>query len=140
TIMTDAGSALMGIGEAEGENRAAEAARAAVSSPLLEASVEGAPGLLLTITGGADLALFEVNEAAEVVTGAADLNANVIFGAVIDEGMHGKVRVTVIATCFDRALRRERREDLELDRERDPVSGCFDVPADVLEVPSFLRR
>jgi cell division protein FtsZ len=81
-----------------------------------------------------------VNEAAEVVTGAADLNANVIFGAVIDEGMHGKVRVTVIATGFDRALRRERREDLELDRERQPVSGGFDVPADVLEVPSFLRR
>jgi cell division protein FtsZ len=82
-----------------------------------------------------------VNEAAEVVTGAADLNANVIFGAVIDEGMHGKVRVTVIATGFDRALRRERqREDTELDREREPVSGGFDVPADVLEVPSFLRR
>src|SRR6187455_652520 len=86
TIMTDAGSALMGIGEAEGENRAAEAARAAVSSPLLEASVEGATGILLNITGGSDLGLFEVNEAAEVVTGAADLNANVIFGAVIDEG------------------------------------------------------
>ena len=80
--------------------------------------------------------------AAEVVTGAADLNANVIFGAVIDEGMHGKVRVTVIATGFDRALRRDRREreDLELNREREPVSGGFDVPADVLEVPSFLRR
>src|SRR6185436_525856 len=140
TIMTDAGSALMGIGEAEGENRAAEAARAAVSSPLLEASVEGATGILLNITGGSDLGLFEVNEAAEVVTGAADLNANVIFGAVIDEGMHGKVRVTVIATGFDRALRRERREELELDREREPVSGGFDVPADVLEVPSFLRR
>jgi cell division protein FtsZ len=141
TIMTDAGSALMGIGEAEGENRAAEAARAAVSSPLLEASVEGATGILLNITGGSDLGLFEVNEAAEVVTGAADLNANVIFGAVIDEGMHGKVRVTVIATGFDRALRRERqREDTELDREREPVSGGFDVPADVLEVPSFLRR
>jgi cell division protein FtsZ len=131
----------MGIGEAEGENRAAEAARAAVSSPLLEASVEGATGILLNITGGSDLGLFEVNEAAEVVTGAADLNANVIFGAVIDEGMHGKVRVTVIATGFDRALRRERqREDTELDREREPVSGGFDVPADVLEVPSFLRR
>jgi cell division protein FtsZ len=142
TIMTDAGSALMGIGEAEGENRAAEAARAAVSSPLLEASVEGATGILLNITGGSDLGLFEVNEAAEVVTGAADLNANVIFGAVIDEGMHGKVRVTVIATGFDRTLRRERREreDLELDRDREPVSGGFDVPAEVLEVPSFLRR
>jgi cell division protein FtsZ len=144
TIMTDAGSALMGIGEAEGENRAAEAARAAVSSPLLEASVEGATGILLNITGGSDLGLFEVNEAAEVVTGAADMNANVIFGAVIDENMEGKVRVTVIATGFDRSLRRERREveegDRDRDRDREPVSGGFDVPADVLEVPSFLRR
>jgi cell division protein FtsZ len=133
----------MGIGEADGENRAAEAARAAVSSPLLEASVEGATGILLNITGGSDLGLFEVNEAAEVVTGAADLNANVIFGAVIDENMDGKVRVTVIATGFDRSLRRERRDRVgeEGERgEREPVTGGFDVPADVLEVPSFLRR
>ncbi len=137
TIMTDAGSALMGIGEAEGENRAAEAARAAVSSPLLEASVAGATGVLLNITGGPDLGLFEVNEAAEVVTGASDLNANVIFGAVIDENMGGKVRVTVIATGFDKAYRRERREDIG---EREPAGEGFDVPSDVLEVPSFLRR
>jgi cell division protein FtsZ len=142
TIMTDAGSALMGIGEAEGENRAAEAARAAVSSPLLEASVAGATGVLLNITGGPDLGLFEVNEAAEVVTGASDLNANVIFGAVIDEAMGGRVRVTVIATGFDKAYRREPRE-----RERDePIAERegngegFDVPSGVLEVPSFLRR
>ena len=136
TIMRDAGSALMGIGEAEGENRAAEAARAAVSSPLLEASVEGATGILLNISGGSDLGLFEVNEAAEVVTGAADQNANVIFGAVIDESLGGRVRVTVIATGFDAKLRRERRESGE------PVRGRegFDVPADVLEVPSFLRN
>jgi cell division protein FtsZ len=138
TIMTDAGSALMGIGEAEGENRAAEAARAAVSSPLLEASVEGATGILLNITGGSDLGLFEVNEAAEVVTGAADLNANVIFGGVIDEGTEDKVRVTVIATGFDRSLRRERREHEEGARE--PAGGGFELPSDVLEVPSFLRR
>jgi cell division protein FtsZ len=140
TIMTDAGSALMGIGEAEGESRAAEAARAAVSSPLLEASIEGATGILLNITGGPDIGLFEVNESAEVVTGAADVNANVIFGAVIDEDMVGKVRVTVIATGFDRSLRRERREREEPQRDREPVSEGFDVPADVLEVPSFLRR
>src|ERR671930_2316553 len=138
TIMREAGSALMGIGIARGENRAVEAARAAISSPLLETSLEGATGILLNITGGPDLGLFEVNEAAEVVTGAADLNANVIFGAVIDDGMEGKVRVTVIATGFDRSLRRERREGEE--REREPVSGGFEVPADVLEVPSFLRR
>jgi cell division protein FtsZ len=141
TIMNDAGSALMGIGEAEGENRAAEAARAAVSSPLLEASVAGATGILLNITGGSDLGLFEVNEAAEVVTGASDLNANVIFGAVIDESLGDTVRVTVIATGFDKAYRRDRRErDDVIEREREPVSEGFDVPSDVLEVPSFLRR
>jgi cell division protein FtsZ len=142
-IMTDAGSALMGIGEAEGESRASEAAKTAVSSPLLEASVAGATGILLNITGGPDLGLFEVNEAAEVVTGASDLNANVIFGAVIDENLGGKVRVTVIATGFDKAYRRERREAVEpeRDREREPVpQEGFDVPSDVLEVPSFLRR
>jgi cell division protein FtsZ len=148
TVMRDAGSALMGIGEAEGDNRAAEAARAAISSPLLEASVEGATGILLNITGGADIGLFEVNEAAEVVTGAADQNANVIFGAVIDDNLAGKVRVTVIATGFDAKLRRERR-DRDRDREtpqrseeehsRDSREG-FDVPRDVLEVPSFLRE
>ncbi len=142
TIMREAGSALMGIGEADGPNRAAEAARIAVSSPLLEASIEGATGVLLNISGGPDIGLFEVNEAAEVVTGAADQNANVIFGAVIDESLGGSVRVTVIATGFDRRYRRERRERVDgptpapttpRDRER------FDVPADVLEVPSFLR-
>ena len=100
TIMRDAGSALMGIGVASGENRAGEAARAAVSSPLLEASIEGATGILLNVTGGKDMGLFEVNEAAEVVTGAADQNANVIFGAVIDHALKDEVRVTVIATGF----------------------------------------
>jgi cell division protein FtsZ len=149
TIMTDAGSALMGIGEADGDSRAAEAARTAVSSQLLEASVEGATGILLNITGGSDLGLFEVNEAAEVVTGAADLNANVIFGAVIDDGIRGKVRVTVIATGFDKSLARERRErrdreepeqERDREREREGVTQGFDVPPDVLEVPSFLRR
>src|SRR5207302_11038447 len=94
TIMREAGSALMGIGLASGENRAGEAARAAISSPLLEASVEGATGILLNITGGADLALFEVNEAAEVVTSAADQSANVIFGAVIDEAQRETITVT----------------------------------------------
>jgi cell division protein FtsZ len=147
TVMRDAGSALMGIGEAEGENRAAEAARAAVSSPLLEASVEGATGILLNITGGSDIGLFEVNEAAEVVTGAADQNANVIFGAVIDDNLADKVRVTVIATGFDAKLRRERRDrdrdreapSAEAERPREPREG-FEVPRDVLEVPSFLRE
>src|SRR5213595_3813561 len=111
TIMRDAGSALMGIGRASGENRAAEAARTAVSSPLLEASIEGATGILLNITGGSDIGLFEVNEAAEVVTGAADQNANVIFGAVIDDSMREEVQVTVIATGFSADRRRRRRAE-----------------------------
>ncbi len=98
TIMRDAGSALMGIGVASGDNRAVEAARAAISSPLLETSLDGATGVLLNMTGGTELGLAEVDEAAQVVTSAADSNANVIFGAVIDEAMGDDVRVTVIAT------------------------------------------
>src|SRR5436309_2500070 len=113
TIMTDAGSALMGIGTGSGEDRAAEAARNAISSPLLEENVEGATGILLNITGGRDLGLFEVNEAAEIVQGAADSNANIIFGAVLDESQGDDVRVTVIATGFDhgRARPRTAREE-----------------------------
>jgi len=147
TIMKDAGSALMGIGVASGENRATEAARTAVSSPLLEASIEGATGILLNITGPADIGLFEVNEAAEVVTSAADQNANVIFGAVIDDSLKDEVRVTVIATGFGdrRRPRRTRTTATPVDSptpgesERRPQPSGFDVPDDVLEVPSFLR-
>jgi cell division protein FtsZ len=145
TIMRDAGSALMGIGIASGENRAGEAARIAVSSPLLEASIEGATGILLNVTGGPDMGLFEVNEAAEVVTGAADQNANVIFGAVIDQSLKDEVRVTVIATGFGperyRRRRREQRPEEEGEGRRRPTGdeGVFEVPDDVLEVPSFLR-
>src|SRR2546425_3107855 len=134
TIMRDAGSALMGIGAASGENRAAEAARSAVSSPLPEASIEGATGILLNITGGPDLGLFEVNEAAEVVTSASDQNANVIFGAVIDHGIKDEVRVTVIATGFGGDARRRRREAagaLEEPGRRRPEE-VFEVPDDVL--------
>src|SRR5881628_1606115 len=101
----------MGIGIGRGESRAAEAARAAVSSPLLEQSIEGATGILLNITGGPDLGLFEVNEAAEVVTSAADQNANVIFGAVINDSLKDEVRVTVIATGFGGSGRRRRRRE-----------------------------
>ncbi len=100
TVMRDAGGALMGIGTARGENRALEAARAAVESPLLEASIEGARGVLLTISGGSDLGLFEINEAAETVADAADEDANIIFGAVIDDGLGDEVKVTVIAAGF----------------------------------------
>jgi cell division protein FtsZ len=102
--MQDAGSALMGIGTASGESRAAEAAKMAISSPLLEESVEGATGILLNITGPRDLGLFEVNEAAEIIHSAADANANIIFGSVIDEGMQDEIRVTLIATGFDMGL------------------------------------
>jgi cell division protein FtsZ len=139
TIMRDAGSALMGIGTASGENRAAEAARTAVSSPLLEQSIDGATGILLNVTGGTELGLFEVNEAAEVVTGAADQNANVIFGAVIDDSLGDEVRVTVIATGFGTRMRRRRVEAAV----PQPV-GAGERPerersdAD-LEIPSFLR-
>ncbi|TML73776.1 MAG: cell division protein FtsZ [Actinobacteria bacterium] len=143
TIMRDAGSALMGIGTAAGENRAAEAARTAVSSPLLEASIEGATGILLNVTGGSEIGLFEVNEAAEVVTSAADQNANVIFGAVIDDSLGDEVRVTVIATGFGAGGRRRRRRDTALEPPvptAEPLGRAgFDVSRDVLEVPSFLR-
>jgi cell division protein FtsZ len=111
TIMRDAGSALMGIGTARGEGRATAAANAAVSSPLLETTLDGATGVLLNITGPADIGLFEVNEAAEVVTSHADPNANVIFGAVIDESLGDDVRVTVIATGFGDGRGRRRRPE-----------------------------
>src|SRR6187397_2369083 len=110
-IMENAGSALMGIGTAAGESRASEAAKTAISSPLLEESVEGATGILLNITGGRDLGLFEVNEAAELIHSAADANSNIIFGAVIDEAMTDEIRVTVIATGFDHGGLRAAREE-----------------------------
>jgi cell division protein FtsZ len=142
-IMTEAGSALMGIGTASGENRAAEAAHTAISSPLLESSIEGATGILLNISGPAEMGLFEVNEAAEVVTSAADQNANVIFGAVIDESLKDEVRVTVIATGFGPGAHRRRRrttvEEPEPAKPRTESEEPFELPKDVLEVPSFLR-
>jgi cell division protein FtsZ len=142
TIMRDAGSALMGIGRASGENRAAEAARIAVSSPLLEASIEGATGILLNVTGGSDIGLFEVNEAAEVVTGAADQNANVIFGAVIDDSIGDEVQVTVIATGFGGQGRRRRRpRETELDAPLPAAASASETfdSSQELDVPSFLR-
>lgn len=99
-IMRQAGSALMGIGKASGENRAQEAAKAAIDSPLLELSIAGATGVLFTITGSSDLSMFEVNEAAEVITASCDPEAKIIFGAIIDESLGDEVKVTVIATGF----------------------------------------
>jgi len=146
TIMRDAGSALMGIGIAQGENRAEEAARIAVSSPLLESSVDGATGILVNVTGPPELGLFEVHEAAEVVTASADKSANVIFGAVIDDSVKDEVRVTVIATGFGAARSRRRRETVapgepapRVSRDREQREGRFDVPDELLDVPSFLR-
>ncbi|MFN8109782.1 MAG: cell division protein FtsZ [Thermoleophilia bacterium] len=104
TVMENAGASLMGIGSASGENRAAEAARAAISSPLLETSMSGATGVLLNITGGPDLGLFEIDEAASIIRAAAADDCNVIFGAVIDESAGDHIRVTVIATGFDQEL------------------------------------
>src|SRR5215218_4260656 len=146
-IMQDAGSALMGIGTANGESRSAEAAKAAISSPLLEESVEGANGILLNITGGRDLGLFEVNEAAEIIHSAADANANIIFGAVIDDGMGDEIRVTVIATGFDhgRARPRSAREEARISRRDrdvrmdDRQRSSLEIRDDDLDIPPFLR-
>jgi len=146
TIMHDAGSALMGIGSAAGESRAVEAAKIAISSPLLEQSVEGATGILLNITGGKDLGLFEVNEAAEIVSSAAESSANIIFGAVVDDDMGDDVRITVIATGFDRgrrpsgareAARAQRRDrDVTLDERQ---RSSLEIDDDEIDIPAFLR-
>jgi len=134
TIMKETGSALMGIGSASGDNRAVEAARLAISSPLLETSIEGARGVLLNITGGGSLGLFEVNEAAEIISQAADGEANIIFGAVIDEQMEEEVRVTVIATGFEQKRREKITKD-KGDLEIKPFANNDD-----LDIPAFLRR
>jgi len=149
TIMHEAGSALMGIGEASGEQRASEAAKNAISSPLLEQSVEGATGILLNITCGSDLGLFEVNEAAEIIQSAADQNSNIIFGAVVDDQLTDAVRVTVIATGFDgrtggpmftddtTGRRREpRRRDVQMD---DRQRSSLEIADDDIDIPSFLK-
>ena len=139
TVMADACSALMGVGQATGDGRALNAARKAISSPMLEASIEGARGVLLNISGPRDLGLFEVNEAAEVVHGVAHPEANIIFGTVVDDEMGDDVRVTVIAAGFDRW-----DGDRSSVAPRAPLTGD-DAIADVfadgddLDVPSFLR-
>jgi cell division protein FtsZ len=108
TIMSSAGSALMGIGMAGGENRAAAAARMAIASPLLEVSIEGAKGVLFNIVGGPDLSMTEVNEAAQIIAQAADPDANIIFGATVKEDQLDQVKISVIATGFDESRRRLR--------------------------------
>ncbi|MBW3667778.1 MAG: cell division protein FtsZ [Actinobacteria bacterium] len=151
-IMNNAGTAIMGIGTASGEGRAVNAARAAITSPLLEASIEGARGILLNIAGGSDLGLFEVNEAAEIIHGVAHPDANIIFGSVIDDAMGDEVRVTVIAAGFERwddepggRPRREERTGATLGLAgKDPFAGSDDDELDVggdddFDVPSFLK-
>jgi len=141
-IMSNAGSALMGIGFGSGEGRALAAARAAISSPLLEASIEGARGILLNISGGSDLGLFEVNEAAEVIHGVAHPDANIIFGAVIDDEMGDEVRVTVIAAGFDRWEGTRGEEHREGRGAHDVFGSGEDEELegdDDFDVPSFLK-
>jgi cell division protein FtsZ len=144
TIMQDAGSALMGIGVATGDNRANEAAKAAISSPLLESSIEGAQGVLLSIAAGSDLTLHEASEAAAVVTAAVHPDANIIYGAVIDDSMMDSIRVTVVATGFEG---RRKQSSLALDSEgEDVLPTAASVPSfepindDDDGIPIFLRR
>ena len=131
SVMQDAGSALMGIGSARGEDRAIAAAEMAVSSPLLEASIDGAYGVLLSIAGGSDLGLFEINEAAALVSQAAHVEANIIFGAVIDDALGDEVRVTVIAAGFDGGLPKRRdagQPALRRDQAQAPPQGQPQAP------------
>lgn len=125
-IMSDAGSSLMGIGSASGENRAVEAAKKAIESPLLEVSIEGARGVLFTITGGPDLGMHEVNEAARVITESTDPNAKVIFGAVIDPDMKDEIRITVIATGFEK--KRKSLSPRHVGKKQDPAVEVEEEP------------
>ncbi len=133
TVMKDAGSAVMGIGRGSGEHRAQEAAERAIASPLLETSMDGARGVLLSIAGPSDLTLLEVNESANIIAEHSDADANVIFGAVLDDTLGDEVRVTVIAAGFERAPRRRR------DREPALSSAGTDTGDGDLDIPSFVQ-
>ncbi len=139
TIMKEKGLAHMGIGKGSGDNRAVEAAKQAIHSPLLETSIEGAKGVLLNITGGPNLALFEVNEAAELVSQAADPNANIIFGAVIDDTIKDEIHITVIATGFE-GKSQERVTKGKNEKIVENRIGPMDYDMDELDIPTFLRR
>jgi cell division protein FtsZ len=140
TIMSNAGSALMGIGTASGENRSSEAARAAISSPLLEASIEGAKGILLNISGGTDLGLFEVNEAAEIIASVADPDANIIFGAVIDDSLGDELKVTVIATGFEFGVAPTRPGRRATTKPESQPEKTMVFESEELDIPVFLRN
>ena len=138
SIMQNAGSALMGIGYGSGENRAAEAARAAIDSPLLELDIVGAKGVLFNITGCKDLSMFEVDEAAKVITSAADPDANIIFGAVINESYTGEIKITVVATGFDDAVHKP--DTMFAGMATGAMGGNVGVSESELDVPAFLRK
>lgn len=163
TIMKNQGIAHMGIGKANGENRAVEAVKQAIQSPLLETSIKGAKGVLLNITGGADLGLFEVNEAAALVEDSTDDEANIIFGAVIDESLKDEIRITVIATGFEgdakekvvfekkaeepkMEVKEEPKEEIEepqeekIEKEEEEKDKSSDNGFGDLNIPTFLRR
>ena len=162
SIMENAGSALMGIGRGSGENRAVEAAKAAIDSPLLEVSIDGAKGILFTVTGGPNLGMYEVNEAARIITGTADPNARVIFGTVIDENMKDEVKITVIATGFGDQRKAKRVGAVAATPERrieptppprkptpqpsmpivrpKPVEQTKSKEEEELEIPAFIRK
>jgi len=146
TIMSERGSALMGIGTATGENRAAEAAKKAIMSPLLETSIEGARGVIMNITGGSNLSLYEVNEAADIVISASDPEVNMIFGAIIDEDMKDEIKVTVIATGFEHKTSGPAQSKPTAGIERpDPrlsnLKPFGSQPStDQLDIPTFLRN
>ncbi|SET85236.1 cell division protein FtsZ [Salinibacillus kushneri] len=155
TIMEDKGSALMGIGVATGESRSPEAAKKAISSPLLETSIDGARGILMNISGGENLSLFEVQEAADIVTSAADQEVNVIFGSVINEDLKDEIVVTVIATGFDEAKTTQQKSRPSLGSEKpertttsateqrrttNRTENQSNVEEDTLDIPAFLRN
>jgi len=151
-VLSNAGSALMGIGQASGENRATTAAKAAISSPLLEAAIDGARGILLNITGPSSMGLFEMNAAAEIIHGVAHQDANIIFGTVIDDEMGDEIKVTVIAAGFDRwdgppgSAARPTSKPAEQSKSASTIKDLFatDGPDpldddDDFDVPSFLK-
>lgn len=145
TIMTERGSALMGIGMATGEGRAAEAAKKAICSPLLETSIDGARGVLMNITGGTNLSLYEVNEAADIVASASDPEVNMIFGAVINEDLKDEIIVTVIATGFDHKQQEKAPGKPQFRLEEETAASKLDIVTfnsqeDNLDIPTFLRH
>ncbi|MBU3208668.1 cell division protein FtsZ [Clostridium algidicarnis] len=149
TVMLNKGLAHMGVGKGNGENRAQDAAKQAISSPLLETSIVGATGVLLNVTGGSDLGLLEINEAAEIVQGAADPDANIIFGAVIDENLKDEIRITVIATGFEEESSKKPKKDMQNimsdKNNKEPIEEAAATSSDTyedsqLEIPAFLRK